>query len=152
MRLRLALPLAALAWIALVPSALAQQEGSCYGAYDFQGCEQAHHDPGIAVIGGAVTVITVATGVAIAGPALFPWAKGVSDSVPLGAEEEAEPGIEEEPLVDPWDGRLLPMQKGKAWWQDEWVTEEEAEAVVEDARRALADRDRQRKDLAGGGR
>lgn len=133
-----------LAWLAALPTALAQQ-GTCYGAYDFEGCEQAHHDPGIAVMGGAVTVVSVATGVALAGPTLFPWARGIDDAMPLDAEETIDPELEEEPLVDPFDGRLLPMRKGNAWWHHEWVEEEQAEAMVEDARRALQDRERQRR-------
>lgn len=134
----------ALAWLALVPSALAQQE-SCYGAFDFRACEQAHHDPGIAVMGGAVTVVTVATGVALVGPSLFPWAKGIDDAIPLDGEETADPELEDEPLADPFDGRLLPMRKGNVWWHREWVDETQAEAFVEDARRALQDRERQRR-------
>jgi hypothetical protein len=137
----------ALGWIAFVPTALAQTQ-SCYGAFDSLACEQAHHDPGIAVLGGAVTVVAVATGVAVAGPTLFPWAKGIDDSMPLGGEEEADPELEEEPLADPFDGRLLPMKKGDAWWQDRWLPEEEAEARVEDGRRDLEDRDRVRKEFA----
>lgn len=150
--MRAALFLALLAWLALVPTAAAQQE-SCFGAYDFSACEQAHHDPGIAVLGGAVTVVSIATGVALVGPSLMPWAKGTDDSVPLDGEEEAEadPDMEDEPLVDPWDGRLLPMKKGDAWWQRSWLEEESAEEHVEDARRALQDRERQREDFARDG-
>lgn len=140
--------LVALLLLLFAPTALAQIEGTCFGEFNFEACEQAHHDPSIAVIGGAVTVVTVATGVAVAGPALFPWAKGTHDSDPLEGEEEAEPELEDEPLADPFDGRLLPVKKGALWWRSAWIEEESAEERVEDARRRLADRDAQRRDLA----
>lgn len=143
--------LGGIALLALVPTTHAQQP-SCFGAYDFQACEQAHHDPGIAVLGGAAGVAAVATGVAIAGPTLVPWARRGPEALPLEEEGEAEPTTEDEPLADPFDGRVLPTSKDGAWWHSAWEDEEKAEAHVEAARRAITDRERQRADFAKGAR